>query len=175
MPPAPLLYPPVPDFFTAILLALGLDLHAALVWTSIPLSLALTGLFYCFAVRVLRLGDTQMLMAPQRIAWAAALATILFFLNGGLGFIDFFRDWFASNQKFWTFLEHLPSNYSHIPEKGIVWPNIITDMLLPQRSSLFGLAIALVIFSCFAIAWNRSNWKRCGTPPRSCSTQRSSK
>src|SRR5205085_704325 len=159
MPPAPLLYPPVPDFFTAILLALGLDLHAALVWTSIPLSLALTGLFYCFAVRVLRLGDMQMGVAEQRMAWAAALATILFFLNGGLGFIDFFRDSFASNQGFWTFLGRLPSNYSHMPEKGIVWPNIITDMLLPQRSSLFGLAITLVVLSCFAIAWKKSNWR----------------
>ena len=45
MPPTPLLYPFLPDFQTAILVTLGMDLHPALVATAVPLALALTGIF----------------------------------------------------------------------------------------------------------------------------------
>jgi hypothetical protein len=160
MPPAPLLYPALPDFFTAILVVLGLDMHGALTWTAVPLALALTGLFYCFAIRLVRLGDAEKPTTEQRVAWAAVMATVLFLLNGGLGCIDFFRDWSASGKMLWNFLGSLPVNYSHIPAKEIVWPNLITDMLLPQRSSLFGLALAVIVLSVFAIAWKTGrDWK----------------
>src|SRR3954471_7172472 len=52
MSPAPLLYPSLPDFLTAVLLVLGCDLHTALVATAIPLALALIGIFYSFALRL---------------------------------------------------------------------------------------------------------------------------
>lgn len=156
MPPAPLLYPFLPDFLSAFLVVLGMDLHGALVWTAVPLCLALLALFYFFALRLLKLGE----VAPAlevRLGWAAAVAVLLFLLNGGLGFIFFFQDWRAAGTGLWEFLSGLAVNYTHVAEKGIVWPNIITDMLLPQRTSLIGLSLGFIVLTCFAITWRTND------------------
>jgi hypothetical protein len=115
MPPAPLLYPFLPDFQSALLVVLGIDLHAALIATGVPLAIALTGLFYFFALRLLAFFTA---LAETRARIAAALATILFLLNGGLGFIDFFRDWRGSGKSFPAFLSSLETNYANLAEKG---------------------------------------------------------
>jgi hypothetical protein len=150
MPPAPLLYPFLPDFLTALLVVMGMSLHSALVWTAVPLTLALTGIFYFFALRLARfLGGLNETIAVR----AGVIATLLFLLNGGLGFIYFFQDWRASSDSLWQFLSALKANYSHLPFKGLVWPNIVTDMLLPQRTSIFGLSLGFIILGCFAMLW----------------------
>ena len=154
MPPAPLLYPFLPDFQSAILVVLGMDLHTALVTTAVPLALALTGIFYFFALRLLALSAA---LAETRARIAAALATVLFLLNGGLGFIDFFRDWRGSGKTFAAFISALETNYANLAEKGILWTNIIADGLLPQRTSLFGIPLALMIFTLFALSWRESS------------------
>lgn len=154
MPPAPLLYPFLPDFQSALLVVLGINLHTALVATAVPLALALTGIFYFFALRLLAFSTA---LAETRARIAAALATILFLLNGGLGFIYFFRDWRGSGKSFAAFLSALETNYANLAEKGILWTNIIADGLLPQRTSLFGIPLALIIFTLFVIFWRESS------------------
>jgi hypothetical protein len=154
MPPAPLLYPFLPDFQSALLVVLGMDLHTALVATAVPLALALTGIFYFFALRLLAFSTA---LAETRARLAAALATILFLLNGGLGFIHFFRDWRGSGKSFAGFLSALETNYANLAEKGILWTNIIADGLLPQRTSLFGIPLALMIFTLFGLSWRESS------------------
>ena len=149
LPPAGLLYPPLPDFLTAVLLVLGLDLHSALVLTAVPLALALTGIFYCFALRLSHAIFVEDEKAESRGLWTAAIATLLYFFNGGLGFVDFFRDWRGSGKGILEFLSALDTNYTHSPAHRLFWPNLITDMLLPQRNALFGLALGFIIFSCF--------------------------
>src|ERR1041385_2134657 len=68
MPPAPLLYPFLPDFLTALLVTMGMSLHSALVWTAVPLCVALTGVFYFLALRLMKLGGR----ASERFAaWGA--------------------------------------------------------------------------------------------------------
>ena len=155
MPPAPLLYPFLPDFQTAILVSLGLSLQTALVWTGVLLALALTGIFYFFALSLLRLspvnGDCSVVHA--RVRWTAVLASILFVLNGGLGFVYFLRDWWASRKGPAGFWSPLQINYANMADQGIVWTNLITETLLAQRTSLFGLSLALIIFTLFALAW----------------------
>jgi len=153
MPPAPLLYPFLPDFQTAILVTLGMDLHTALVATAVPLALAVTGIFYLFALRLLSLAPATMELRPRLSAF---LAVVLFFFNGGLGFIDFFRDWRSNGESFVAFCAVLPNNYANLAEKGIFWTNIIADGLLPQRTSLFGIPLTLIIFTLFAIFWRDS-------------------
>jgi hypothetical protein len=150
MPPAPLLYPFLPDFLTALLIVMGMDLHSALVWTAVPLTLALTGIFYFFA---LRLAGFVSDLGKTRAIRAAVIATLLFLLNGGIGFLYFFQDWHASGKSLWQFLSALDVNYTHLTSKALVWPNVVTDMLLPQRTSIFGLALGFIILSCFALAW----------------------
>ena len=150
MPPAPLLYPFLPDFLTALLAVMGMSLHTALVATAVPLILALTGIFYFFALRLVSLVGK---LGEARAVRAAVIATLLFLLNGGIGFVYFFQDWQTSGKSLWQFLATLKANYSHLPAKALVWPNVVTDMLLPQRTSLFGLSLGFIVLTCFAIAW----------------------
>jgi hypothetical protein len=156
MPPAPLLYPFLPDFLTALLVALGMDLHSALLWTAVPLCLALTGIFYYFARRTV---ETMVRggVGEDRLDCVAATATLLFLLNGGFGFINLLQDWQTSGKGLWQFLSHLEVNYTHIANRGLVWPNVITDMLLPQRTSMFGLCLGFIVLTCFAIAWRKAD------------------
>jgi hypothetical protein len=155
MPPAPLLYPFLPDFQTAILVSLGISIQAALVWTGVLLALALTGIFYFFALSLLRLSavirDSSVLHARVRLT--AVLASILFVLNGGFGFVYFLGDWWASRKSPAGFWSPLQINYANMADQGIVWTNIITDTVVAQRTSLFGLSLALIVFTLFARAW----------------------
>jgi hypothetical protein len=143
MPPQRLLYPFMPDFHAAVLMAGGLSLRSALILTALVLGAVIAGLFYAFALRIARSSRT------------ATLATLLFLLNGGLGFIHFFRDWWHSDKSTTEFWNTLPHNYAKLSERGIHWNNIVADMLVPQRTSLFGLSIGLIIFTSFAIVWQR--------------------
>ncbi|MDQ3804508.1 MAG: hypothetical protein M3416_11830 [Acidobacteriota bacterium] len=152
LPPEPLLYPSLPDFLTAALMASGAGMHSALLATAVPLALAVTAVFYSLAWRV------------ARSQAAAVLATCLFLLNGGLGFVEFFRDWRRSGQSFLAFWGALEENYANIWARGIHWTNLVADTMLPQRTSLFGLPAALMIFTLFAVVWRRGSEKE-ETPP----------
>jgi hypothetical protein len=107
-PPAPLLYPFLPDFQTAVLMSLGMEMQAALVSTGVVLALALTGIFYTFALRVGRgmaASAAGAGAAGRDVPRASALAVLLFLLNGGFGFIHFLLDWRESGRglaEFWA-------------------------------------------------------------------------
>lgn len=196
-PPEPLLYPFLPDFHTALLLLLGMDFHTALLAASLPLALALTGIFYSLARRILQTqtpeaahvqtnedaattnDDKSSVMSDAHAATnvthaatsdahaaknevsdtnplinlSSALATSLFLLNGGLGFLYFFEDWRQSKKSFTDFWTHLDVNYANIGERQIQWTNFIADTILPQRTSLYGYPVGLIILTLFAIAW----------------------
>jgi hypothetical protein len=143
MPPRPLIYPFMADFHAAVLMAGGLSLRSTLILTALLLGAVIAGLFYAFALRIAHSSRT------------ATLATLLFFLNGGLGFIYFFRDWWRSGKTTLEFWNTLNLNYANLSERGIHWTNIVADMMVPQRTSLFGLSIGLIIFTSFAIVWQR--------------------
>jgi hypothetical protein len=142
-PQEPLLYPFMPDFQTAALMECGLTMHAALLATALPLAFAVVGLFYFFALRV------------ARMQLAATVATLLFLLNGGFGFLYFFEDWRASGKGLFEFWGALPQNYANMWGRGFHWVNLIADGLLPQRTNLYGLPAALMVFTLFAAVWSR--------------------
>jgi hypothetical protein len=143
-PPEPLLYPFMPDFQTAVLMEGGLTLHAALLASALPLAFSLVGLFYFFALRVAR---TQL---------AAVIATFLFLLNGGFGFLYFFEDLRASGKGLFEFWNSLPQNYANMWGRGFHWVNLIADGILPQRTNLYGLPVALMVFTLFAAVWSKA-------------------
>jgi hypothetical protein len=143
LPPESLFYPFMPDFHAAILMAGGLSLRSAIILTALLLGAVIAGLFYSFALRIAR---------SQKVA---TLATLLFLLNGGFGFVQFFRDWWQSDKGPLEFWNTLPFNYAKLSERGIHWTNIVADMLVPQRTSLFGLSLGLMILTIFAFAWQR--------------------
>ncbi|MFL6336516.1 MAG: DUF4214 domain-containing protein [Pyrinomonadaceae bacterium] len=137
----PLRYPFLPDFHAAALMTAGLSMRAAFLWTALPLALALVGIFYGFALRLA--GGVR----------AAALATCLFLLNGGLGLLNLYGDWRESGRTFTEFWNALPVNYANDWARGIHWTNIVTDTLLPQRAALYGLPAGLIVLTLFAIVW----------------------
>ena len=74
------------------------------------------------------------LLSDQR---KADFAWTLFFFNGGFGFLYFL----GSGKDFcriFTGFYQTPTNYV---EGNIRWVNVIVDMLLPQRATLFGWAV----------------------------------
>ncbi len=73
------------------------------------------------------------------------LAFVLFFFNGGLGFLYFINKGFISENftRIFTEFYQTPTNYV---DENIQWHNIICDMLIPQRATLFGWAILFPVF-----------------------------
>lgn len=147
----PLRYPFLPDFHAATLMTAGLSMRAAFLATALPLALSFVGIFYGLALRL------------ARGARAAALATCLFLLNGGLGFLNLYDDWQKSGRGFAEFWNALPVNYANDWSRGIHWTNLVTDTLLPQRAALYGLPAGLIILTLFALVWQR--WHDSSAPP----------
>lgn len=78
------------------------------------------------------------------------VSMILFFLNGGLGFIYFIDGLGSDTSNFtriFTDFYTTPTNYV---EENIRFVNVIVDMLVPQRATLFGWA---VLFTCLALLY----------------------
>lgn len=71
----------------------------------------------------------------------ALFAWVLFFLNGGFGFMYFLNgeESFAEAMtRLFTGFYQTPTN---LVDENIRWVNMIADMLLPQRATLFGYAV----------------------------------
>ncbi len=75
----------------------------------------------------------------------ALLTFALYFFNGGLGFL-YFIDW-AQNREY-SFADIFTGFYTtptNLVDHNIRWVNVIADMFLPQRATLFGYAL---LFPC---------------------------
>lgn len=118
-------YPFLGDSISSSLYLLG----AGLKWAyTLPMFFAGAQVFFGGYLLLSRL-----LRSPKK----GALAWIFFFLNGGFGFLfftgskeDFFR--------IFTDFYQTPTNYV---EGNIRWVNVMVDMMLPQRATLFGWAV----------------------------------
>ena len=126
LPTARICYPFLCDSVSASLYLLGTDLRWAYM---IPMFFAFAQVFagFWFLAREICREKT-----------APVLTFLFFFLNGGLGMI-YFRDKNAFHELFTGFYK-TPTN---LTEKGMRWVNVIADMLLPQRATLFGWAALL--------------------------------
>jgi hypothetical protein len=127
-------YPYMSDFLAAMLVALGASLREAFFLENLALALALVGLVHRF---------TRVITADRL---AAYVAPILVLLSGGLGWIVFIQDAIASEQGVIGSLGALNRDYT-IASEVYRWGNSITTLLVTQRSLLFGLPIALIVFS----------------------------
>jgi len=75
----------------------------------------------------------------------ATLALSLFFLSGGFGFKYFYED--IKTQGFFTTITRLPRQYTHLPDQGLEWINLISGELIPQRAMLLGLIVGLLLLT----------------------------
>jgi hypothetical protein len=149
-------YPFLIDFLSAFFIRCGADWRTAFFVENFLLSLALVGLI---DLMTLRLTGNKL---------AARLAPVIFLFNGGLGFINFFRDlarfWNDPNQLkhgLVFFFEHLPKTYTMnatLSDIPLRWGNVFTTMLVPQRSMLFGLPIVAMIIMLWWMATECGTW-----------------
>ena len=128
----PFRYPFGSDFASALLLAGGWTVPAALAWPGWAMTvLALSGL----------------ILWSRRLTGgigAGVIAVTLTLLGGGLGFWFFFGD--ARRLGVIDALTHLPQSYDRFdPPVNIQWYNPILSWYLPQRSFVFGAAIVMAV------------------------------
>lgn len=121
-------YPFLCETVSSALLVLGAPLKAACLLPQALALLAVFGLFWLLALRVLR------------DAGRASLAFWLFFAGGGFGFFYFLGGEKGNFTRIFTAFYQTPTNYV---EKNIRWANPIADLLIPQRATLFGWALLL--------------------------------
>ena len=98
-----------------------------------------------FAVMQVFLGFYCIAYSWLQKAGKACLSWFFFFYNGGLAFV-YFIDW--SNNRTYYFKNIFTEYYqtpTNLINNNIRWVNIMVDMLLPQRATLFGYA---VLFTC---------------------------
>ncbi|MBQ7785597.1 MAG: hypothetical protein IJ381_05560 [Clostridia bacterium] len=126
-------YPYLADSLSTTMLLLGMDIQMALVFPG-TLLMAVT---YC----------GYMLLARQILGGrhkAAALAALLFFLNGGLGFLYDFdlagRDHLQKVSEIFTGYYKTPANQ---PDLNLRFSNVIADLLIPQRALMGGWAMGI--------------------------------
>ncbi len=138
-------YPFMIDFFAADLVPGGLRLTEALTATSAMLGLALPGVIYLAAVRFIsgRAG--------------AVIAVFVFLLSGGLGFVYLFGDL----QKHGLAALQAPvREYTLNRDVNLQWLNPVLAYIVPQRSTLFGFSLALIVLVLLWIAIHeRLGWR----------------
>lgn len=129
MPGVKLSYPFLSDSISSSLYLFGASLRLSYI---LPMVFAMAQIFttvYLFA-------DT--LFASLR---KSMLVLTLFFLNGGLGFF-YFIDW--AQERLYQFSDIFTGFYTtptNLVGQNIRWVNVIADMFLPQRATLFGYAV----------------------------------
>lgn len=149
-------YPFLIDFLTAFFMRCGADWRTAFGVENLTLSLSLVGLIDLMTMQLVN----------SRIA--ARLAPVIFFFNGGFGFINFFRDlgqFFDDHNRakegLVALLARLPSTYtmnadlilSSDEKIPLRWGNVFTTLLIPQRSLLFGLPFVALIITLWWMAF----------------------
>ena len=127
-------YPVLADFLTAMLVQAGAPMAAAMWLQNMVLVLAFAGLLHHWA-RALT-GDRL----------AAVITPLLVLFSGGLGWWLLMQDLREGEGGLITLLSHLPREYTIENSTIFRWGNSFTTLLLPERSFLFGLPLAVFVF-----------------------------
>ena len=144
LPGERLAYPFLADSLSTSFMLLGCSLRTAIL---IP-GIAMTALVFSgYCVLADRMADSQK---------GAALAALLFFLNGGLGFFYLLdmqgaalgtggSNELQSVTGLWPRIQHVlegwyqtPANHAEFGTYNLRWSNVIVDMMVPQRTTLGG-------------------------------------
>ena len=126
LPGALLCYPFLADSMVTSMLLLGGDLTASFVITgTLMMVLVFTG-FIIFAWEL------------TRSRAATAIAFLLMFVNGGLGFVYMLDGVFKDPSAFREIFTGFYCTPTNMPEYNLRWVNVICDMMVPQRTLLTG-------------------------------------
>jgi len=123
-PGVKLAYPFLSDSISSSLYLLGASLRVAYIIPMLVAVMQVFGGFYCFIKFWFKKGSV------------AFVAFILFFYDGGFGFIHFLNK--VNFSKNFTEFYFTPTS---IGDYNYRWAQIIANMLIPQRTTLFGWAV----------------------------------
>lgn len=124
-------YPFLFDWYTSLLVRLGASAQTALIISQGQTLLAVILL----SLALIRKLDKRPLVTLITLS--------LFSAGGGLGWWYFWGDWQTAGVPLLTFLQQLPWQYANMPERKVFFSNVVTDMLLPQRGFVVGLAVVI--------------------------------
>ena len=122
-------YPFLSDSISSSIYLMGASLRVAYILPMLAAFAQIMGSVYLLAITILE----------SRAK--AFLTYILYFFNGGLGFL-YFIDW--AREREFEFADIFTGFYTtptNLVDHNIRWVNIIADMFLPQRATLFGYAL----------------------------------
>ncbi len=127
-------YPFIVDFLSAIFVKGGVSLINSMVIPNLLLLFCLVVLVFAFLKRFTNSREL------------AALAMLLFFLNGNLGFVQFFNDYGSAPDKA-AFLAKLPKAYSYLsaPADNLQFMNLSYSIFIPQRAALMGFPVVMLV------------------------------
>ncbi|HEX5434132.1 MAG TPA: hypothetical protein VFY05_07835 [Candidatus Angelobacter sp.] len=127
-------YPFLCDVLTAMLVKAGAGMITAMWLQGVVLALALAGLMHYWTLLL------------TRSHLAGVIAVVLVFFSGGLGWSWMFLDLHNSEHGLIPLLGHLTHDYTINLDGLFRWGNSLTTLFIPQRSILFGVPLAIVIF-----------------------------
>lgn len=142
-----LVYPFLSDFLSAIFLRLGLDFRDILFIPGLLLTVAFYCILYYFTYRL------------TKRRFAAIISLFIFFFAGGFGFYYFFQDLVNTSHSLWSFLMHLPRDYTKIEPLNYHWITPLTCLNVPQRPFLFGFPITMLVFSLLYTGIEHKKWR----------------
>lgn len=128
-PGTKLAYPFLSDSISSSIYVLGASLRWAYILPMLFAFLQVICGFYMIAYTFLKKVGRSL------------LAVIFYFLNGGFGFWYFINWAYERKYNFSDIFTGFYTTPTNLVGENIRWVNIIADMLLPQRATLFGYAI----------------------------------
>ncbi len=137
-------YPFISDFVSAVFVRCGADLRQSMFIENYLLGISFVGLVHRWGLVMLR----------DKLA--AILTPLIVLMNGGLGW-KLLWDKAVTNEGglFGVFMD-LPPSFTVIPETTWRWGNAISTLLVPQRGFLMGLPLAVIAFTQWWIATDKS-------------------
>lgn len=120
-------YPFLTESISSVFLLFGAGLKAAYILPCIPALISVFGGVWLLA--------RQALNHPGK----ATLASLLFIYGAGLGFLYFL----GSPEQFASIFTGYYTTPTNFVEKNLRWVNCIADLLVPQRATLMGWALAM--------------------------------
>src|ERR1051325_5499801 len=132
------------NFVSAMFVRCGADLRESMFIENYILGIAFVGLVHRWALVMLR----------NRLA--AIITPLIVLLNGGMGWILLFEKAGSNEGGLFGALMDLPPPFTGIPETTRRWGNAISALLVPQRGFLMGLPLAVIAFTQWWIATDKT-------------------
>ena len=137
LPGTTLAYPFLSDSISSSIYIFGASLRIAYI---LPMFFALLQVFFGMASIA-----GKLIGKGKKSATTVLLSFALFFLNGGLGIWYFIHP--ATKENFTRIFTEFYETPTNLVSSNVYWHNVICDMLIPQRATLFGWAILFPVIS----------------------------